>query len=94
MQEGNRSTQRKPAEASMDWKPNAHTAPGLGIEPGPIVHSAGKNLNCQICEIWADNNNHKMVPILANLCCLEENLVSNCRKKNSLKAHTTCLVMK
>ena len=29
-------TRRKPAEASMDWKPNAHTAPGLGIEPGPI----------------------------------------------------------
>ena len=32
----NRRTRRKPAEASMDWKPNAHTAPGLGIEPGPI----------------------------------------------------------
>ena len=25
-----------------------------------------------------------MAPILANLCCLEANLVSNCRKKNSL----------
>ncbi len=24
----------KPAEASMDWKPNACTAPGPGIEPG------------------------------------------------------------
>ena len=32
----NRSTRRKPAEASMDWKPNAHMAPGLGIEPEPI----------------------------------------------------------
>ena len=31
-----RRTRRKPAEASMDWKPNAYTAPGLGIEPGPI----------------------------------------------------------
>ena len=25
-------TRRKPAEASMDWKPNAHMAPGLGIK--------------------------------------------------------------
>ncbi len=24
----------KPAEASLDWKPNGHTTPGLGIEPG------------------------------------------------------------
>ena len=24
----------KPAEASLDWKPNEHTAPGPGIEPG------------------------------------------------------------
>ncbi len=24
----------KPAEASVDWKPNGHAAPGLGIEPG------------------------------------------------------------
>ena len=24
----------KPAEASLDWKSNGHTAPGLGIEPG------------------------------------------------------------
>ncbi len=24
----------KPAEASLDWKPNGHTAPGPGIEPG------------------------------------------------------------
>ena len=32
----NRRTQRKPTEASTDWKPNAHTAPGLGIKPGPI----------------------------------------------------------
>ena len=32
----NRSTRRKPAEASMDWKPNAHAAPGLGFEPGSI----------------------------------------------------------
>ena len=32
----NRRTRRKPAEASMDWKPNAHMAPGLGIELGPI----------------------------------------------------------
>ncbi len=23
----------KPAEASLDWKPNGHTVPGLGIEP-------------------------------------------------------------
>ena len=35
-----------------------------------------------------------MVPILANLCCLEAHLVSNCRIKNSLNAHTTCLVIK
>ena len=28
--------------------------------------------------------NHKMVPILANLCCLETNLVSKRRKKNYL----------
>ena len=48
----------------------------------------------QIREIWVDNNNHKMVPISANLCSLEANLVSNCRKKNSLNAHTTCLVIK
>ena len=35
MQEENRSTQRKkPAEASLDWKPNGHTALGPGIEPG------------------------------------------------------------
>ena len=26
----------------MDWKPNAHMAPGLGIEPGPIGESAGE----------------------------------------------------
>ena len=32
----NRSARRKPTEASMDWKANAHTALGLGIEPGPI----------------------------------------------------------
>ena len=32
----NRSARRKPAVASMDRKPNAHMAPGLGIEPGPI----------------------------------------------------------
>ena len=31
----NQRTRRKPAEASMDWKPNAHMAPGLAIEPGP-----------------------------------------------------------
>ncbi len=24
----------KPAEASLDWKPNEHTALGPGIEPG------------------------------------------------------------
>ncbi len=24
----------KPVEASLDWKPNARTAPGPGIEPG------------------------------------------------------------
>ncbi len=24
----------KPAEATMDWKPNSRTAPGPGIEPG------------------------------------------------------------
>ncbi len=24
----------KPVEASLDWKPNGHTAPGLGIKPG------------------------------------------------------------
>ncbi len=24
----------KPAEASLDWKPSGHTAPGPGIEPG------------------------------------------------------------
>ncbi len=34
MQEENRSTRGKPAEASLDWKPNGHTMPGLGIEPG------------------------------------------------------------
>ncbi len=34
MQEENWSTQEKPAEASLDWKPNGHTAPGPGIEPG------------------------------------------------------------
>ena len=28
--------EKKPAEANMDWKPNAHMVPGLGIEPGPI----------------------------------------------------------
>ena len=27
----------KPAEASMDWKPNAHKAPGPGLEPGTSV---------------------------------------------------------
>ena len=26
----------KPAEASLDWKPNGHTAPGPGIEPGSV----------------------------------------------------------
>ena len=41
MQEENRSTRRKPAEASMDWKPNTHMAPGLGAL-GPLVHSAGE----------------------------------------------------
>ena len=35
------------------------------------------------CEIWVNNNNHKMVLILANLCCLEANSVSNCRKRIS-----------
>ena len=39
----------------------------------------------QICEIWINNNNHKIVPILANFCCLEANLVSNCRKKEFSK---------
>ena len=39
----------------------------------------------QICEIWVDINNPKMVPIFANLCCLEA---------NSLNAHTTCLAIK
>ncbi len=34
MQEENRKPGEKSAEASMDWKPNARTAPGLGIEPG------------------------------------------------------------
>ena len=34
MQEENRSAGRKPAEASLDWKPNGHTALGPGIEPG------------------------------------------------------------
>ncbi len=34
MQEENRGTRKKPAESSMDWKPNARTAPGPGIEPG------------------------------------------------------------
>ena len=24
----------KPAEASLDWKANGHTAPGPGVEPG------------------------------------------------------------
>ena len=33
MQEENRSVGEKPAEAGLDWKPNGHTAPGLGIEP-------------------------------------------------------------
>ena len=33
---GNRSTRRKPARASMDWKPNAHKALELpGLKPGP-----------------------------------------------------------
>ena len=49
---------------------------------------------CQTCEIWVDNNSHKMVSILANHCCLEANLVSNCRKKNFLNGHTICLVIK
>ena len=34
MQEENRSTRRKPTEASLDWKPYGHTALGPGIEPG------------------------------------------------------------
>ena len=50
-----------------------------------MSHSAfsSRRVVCQTCEIWVDNNNRKMVPILANLCCLEANLVSNCGKKNS-----------
>ena len=52
-----------------------------------MSHSAfsSRRVVCQTCEIWVDNNNHKLVPILANLCCLEANLVSNCRKKNFFK---------
>ena len=34
MLEENWRTRKKPAEASMDGKPNAHTVPGPGIEPG------------------------------------------------------------
>ena len=26
----------------MDWKPNAHMAPGLGTKPRPVVHSTGE----------------------------------------------------
>ena len=44
----------------------------------------------QICDISI----HKTVPILPNVSCLEANLVSNCRKKNSLTAYTTYLVIK
>ncbi len=34
MQEENLSAREKPVEASLDWKPNGHTAPGPRIEPG------------------------------------------------------------
>ncbi len=34
MQEQNRSTREKPAEASLDWKTNGHTAPEPGVELG------------------------------------------------------------
>ena len=34
MQKGKTEDTGKPAEASMDRKPFAHTAPELGIEPG------------------------------------------------------------
>ena len=27
----------EPTEASVDWKPNAHEAPGPGLEPGTSV---------------------------------------------------------
>ncbi len=34
MQEGKQEyPEEKPAEASLDWKPNGHTAQGPGIEP-------------------------------------------------------------
>ena len=42
MQEENRNTLRKPAEASLVWKPNGHTAPGLAIKlrlSGPLRSS-------------------------------------------------------
>ncbi len=29
-----RKTREKPVGASVDWKPNGHTSPGPGIEPG------------------------------------------------------------
>lgn len=32
--------------ASIDWKPNAHTALGPGIEPEPKVHSAMEQPVC------------------------------------------------
>ena len=34
MQEENRSIRGKTCGASLDWKPNGHTMPGPGIEPG------------------------------------------------------------
>ena len=61
----------------------------IGVDYGACV--LGKNwpflprillVVSQTCEIWVDDNNHKMVSILANLCCLEANLVLKCRKKN------------
>ena len=36
------SARGKPAEASLDWKPIAHTVPGLGIEPGMHCAKRGK----------------------------------------------------
>ena len=36
---------------------------------------------------------HKIVPILASLCYLVENLVSYCGKHNPLNAYTTCSVI-
>ena len=37
---------------------------------------------------------HKTVPILANICYLVVNLVSYCGKHNPLNADTTCSVIK